>query len=717
MDQGLQLLQSLENDVKSALFTDIVSGTSGGRLMHRAILESIASNMTNNLQDLESYVESTLAFVESKNDKFDIRSMIAQSLDYLTKNEFLEFKGENYQPTQLGSAALSSTLPPHEALAVLADLREAQKNLALDTDLHMLYLVHLRFFACLMLFDLINEMSLEACSSKYQVNRGYLQTLQQQGANYAGMIVNFCDRLGWYYLKCLLSGFAERIAFGVRRELTELVALPGLDGARARIFHQNSLDTLASIAGCDPRRLGQVLRKAVPFQSGQDCGRETKRPWLANYPDLTEDQAIEHLKSKAARLLAQKMQQFVPVTNNENFGEKLPKNGYSANSPPKLDLWSTNHQASTNEEPSTNYAVDSLSMTNHGASKNQGPSPNHVEDSLLMKNQGLSTNYTGPSTKHKVDSLSLMNHGASTNQGPSPNQAGDSLSLMNQGPSSKHAANSLSMMNHGALKNQGPSTNHAVDSLSMMNHGALTNQGPLPNHTGDSLLLMNQGPSTKHEVDLLSLMNHGASTNQGPSPNQAGDSLSLMNQGPSSKHAANSLSMMNHGALKNQGPSTNHAVDSLSMMNHGALTNQGPSPNHAGDSLLMMNQGPSTNSLLMTNQETSTNQGPSPNHAMDSSSTTCHEGTKIVVLNDSALIEFENTSFTTPTAEKNRLGGKFENLKLSIDLNDFLNKSQLSDLAKDFTQNFAQMVDDHDDSEVTNITASMKTVSLMDFDE
>ena len=42
------------------------------------------------------------------------------------------------------------------------------------------------------------------------------------------MIVSFCDRLGWVHLKTLLDDFAERLQFGIRRDLTELVRIQGL---------------------------------------------------------------------------------------------------------------------------------------------------------------------------------------------------------------------------------------------------------------------------------------------------------------------------------------------------------------------------------------------------------------------------------------------------------------------------------------------------------
>lgn len=81
-----------------------------------------------------------------------------------------------------------------------------------------------------------------------------------------GMMVQFCERLGWYHLKVLLSGFSERIAFGVRRELTELVQIEGIDGGRARTFHCCGLSTISNLIQCDLNEIVNVLRKAVPFQ-------------------------------------------------------------------------------------------------------------------------------------------------------------------------------------------------------------------------------------------------------------------------------------------------------------------------------------------------------------------------------------------------------------------------------------------------------------------
>ena len=53
------------------------------------------------------------------------------------------------------------------------------------------------------------------------------------------MIVEFCNRLGWQYLRSLLEGFASRLAFGIRAELTELIRIDGIDGSRFAVYFLN----------------------------------------------------------------------------------------------------------------------------------------------------------------------------------------------------------------------------------------------------------------------------------------------------------------------------------------------------------------------------------------------------------------------------------------------------------------------------------------------
>ncbi|VDK74424.1 unnamed protein product [Gongylonema pulchrum] len=79
------------------------------------------------------------------------------------------------------------------------------------------------------------------------------------------MVVTFCERLGWTYLQSVLDGFAERLTFGVSKDLTELVQIEGIDGARARAFHSANVTTIATLSNTSVNDVVKILRSAVPF--------------------------------------------------------------------------------------------------------------------------------------------------------------------------------------------------------------------------------------------------------------------------------------------------------------------------------------------------------------------------------------------------------------------------------------------------------------------
>ncbi|KAL7074401.1 hypothetical protein ACQ4LE_006556, partial [Meloidogyne hapla] len=282
------------------------------------------------------------------------------------------------RPTQLGRAVLASSLDLKTALQVFDGLKKAMQSICLDTELHMLYLVtpvnnlainensinwnffhqqwiklseerrrvaqrigiteeffmeklggrsfprdhpllnlHIRFLASLVLYELINERALQDVAKSWGINRGLLQSLQQQAATYAYMIVSFCDRLGWVHLKTLLDDFAERLQFGIRRDLTELVRIKGIDAIRARAFHRMGIESLVSLANCPLIRVCTVLRKAVPFKinSGleglnSEQGEEEKNTWLHDEPPTYERIAAKTLIERAKIAIKEKIKAF-----------------------------------------------------------------------------------------------------------------------------------------------------------------------------------------------------------------------------------------------------------------------------------------------------------------------------------------------------------------------------------------------------------------------
>nr|XP_019955937.1 PREDICTED: DNA polymerase theta [Paralichthys olivaceus] len=281
---------------------------------------------------------------------------------------------ERYCPTQLGAATMSSSLSPPEALGIFADLQRAMKGFVLENDLHILYLItplyaewttidwyqffclweqlsssmkrvaelvgvqegflarsvsgklvaktdkqrrqmaiHKRFFTTLVLQDLVNEVPLGTVASKYNCNRGQLQSLQQSASTYAGMVTVFCKRLGWHNMELLLSQYQTRLSFGVQRELVDLVRVSLLNATRARALYAQGLCTVAELARATVADVEKALRNAVPFKSSKRAVDESEMEaverrslrcvWVTGGRALTEQEAANEIVSEARVLL------------------------------------------------------------------------------------------------------------------------------------------------------------------------------------------------------------------------------------------------------------------------------------------------------------------------------------------------------------------------------------------------------------------------------
>lgn len=83
-----------------------------------------------------------------------MRNKLAHFLHVFLWDFFLFFvlTAKSYHPTHLGSATLSSSLSPTEALEIFADLQRAMKSFVLENDLHIVYLVGSSF--CVLYFVL-----------------------------------------------------------------------------------------------------------------------------------------------------------------------------------------------------------------------------------------------------------------------------------------------------------------------------------------------------------------------------------------------------------------------------------------------------------------------------------------------------------------------------------------------------------------------------------
>ncbi|XP_069058813.1 DNA polymerase theta isoform X2 [Pleurodeles waltl] len=339
--KGISLLQGSLKPVHSCLARREGEGVTGS--MVRAILEIIVGGVASTPDDVRLYASCTLLATSLQREQQGETAQgaarggaIEACVEWLLKNEFIHILEEEkdgakvkvYRPSQLGSATLSSSLAPSEALGIFADLQRAMKGFVLENDLHILYLVtpvyeewitidwyqffcqweklptsmkrvaelvgieegflarsvkgkiiaknekqhrqmaiHKRFFTSLVLLELISETPLKEVTQKYGCCRGQLQSLQQSAATYAGMVTVFSNRLGWHNMELLLSQFQSRLTFGVQRELCDLVRVYLLNAQRARALYNAGFINVADLARGDVSEVEAAIKNAVPFKS------------------------------------------------------------------------------------------------------------------------------------------------------------------------------------------------------------------------------------------------------------------------------------------------------------------------------------------------------------------------------------------------------------------------------------------------------------------
>ncbi|BFZ62187.1 hypothetical protein YB2330_003269 [Saitoella coloradoensis] len=235
---------------------------------------------------------------------------------------------KSYVATDVGLAVVASAMTPEDGLFVHAELSRGMRTIVLDDDLHLIYHVtpvyaqcevdwrilrnaieglsesgnrimssvgvspalvhkmamgatlkedkpenveklriHKRFYAALMLQDLINERSLSDVAAKFDIERGFLQSLTSLSGGFASMVGAFCTKLGWGTLAMLLEHFRDRLMFGVKDDLLELAKLPYVKSATARMLAQNGLKNIHLVAAASPEDIVKLLKE---MRAGRD---------------------------------------------------------------------------------------------------------------------------------------------------------------------------------------------------------------------------------------------------------------------------------------------------------------------------------------------------------------------------------------------------------------------------------------------------------------
>ncbi|KXZ52413.1 hypothetical protein GPECTOR_9g457 [Gonium pectorale] len=175
-----------------------------------------------------------------------------------------------------------------------------------------------RFFAAMVLNDLIQEVPLKEVAEKYGLGKekGPLEGLQERAGRFAAMVAAFCERLGWADLEVIIAKFQSRVWYGVRPEVVALTEIPYVKGHRARVLFKAGLRTPEAVAGCELDRLVEILSTGAGAPRNPEQEEQQRR---------TERRAARMILQGAKDLVNQKL----------HGGQRHPEHAGAAAAAPK----------------------------------------------------------------------------------------------------------------------------------------------------------------------------------------------------------------------------------------------------------------------------------------------------------------------------------------------------------------------------------------------
>ena len=125
-----------------------------------------------------------------------------------------------------------------------------------------------RFYMTLVIYELWKtNNSIWKVAGEFQMDRGFIQQIIQSSASFTSGVLHFCEHLDefWPYTN-LLKDFTKRLQFNCSPlELTPLLELDGVKGARARQLYAAGLRTLEQIACLQANDLCAKVKNMQPF--------------------------------------------------------------------------------------------------------------------------------------------------------------------------------------------------------------------------------------------------------------------------------------------------------------------------------------------------------------------------------------------------------------------------------------------------------------------
>uniref|UniRef100_A0A6J0U9T3 Helicase POLQ-like isoform X2 n=1 Tax=Pogona vitticeps TaxID=103695 RepID=A0A6J0U9T3_9SAUR len=152
-----------------------------------------------------------------------------------------------------------------------------------------------RLYLSLILHALLKETSIWNVAEKFNIPRGFVQSLLNSAASFSSSVLRFCEELGefWVY-KALLTELTTRLTYCVKAELIPLMEVTGVLEARAKQLYNSGYKTLAHLANANPDLLVRNVAHLSRRQARQIVS--SAKMLLAEKTEALQEEVEELLK-------------------------------------------------------------------------------------------------------------------------------------------------------------------------------------------------------------------------------------------------------------------------------------------------------------------------------------------------------------------------------------------------------------------------------------
>ncbi|XP_036891491.1 helicase POLQ-like isoform X1 [Sturnira hondurensis] len=117
-----------------------------------------------------------------------------------------------------------------------------------------------RLYLSFVLYALLKETNIWSVSEKFNLPRGYIQSLLTAAATFSSCVLHFCEELEefWVY-RALLVELTKKLTYCVRAELVPLMEVTGVLEGRAKQLYNAGYKSLTHLANADPEVLIRTI--------------------------------------------------------------------------------------------------------------------------------------------------------------------------------------------------------------------------------------------------------------------------------------------------------------------------------------------------------------------------------------------------------------------------------------------------------------------------